>query len=76
MDLEQSFLHHLAPTTDSPMALTFSKARGIYLFDPQGNKYLDMFCAVGTSILGYNNYNVNKSVINNIKKDKTNPVKY
>ena len=27
-----------------------------------------MFCAVGTSVLGYGNYNVNKSVLKNIKK--------
>ena len=46
----------------------FSKAQDTNVWDLNGNKYLDMFCAVGTSILGYNNYNVNKSVIKNIKK--------
>ena len=46
----------------------FSKAQDTNVWDLNGNKYLDMFCAVGTSILGYNNYNVNKSVISNIKK--------
>ena len=46
----------------------FSKADKINVWDLKGNKLLDMFCAVGTSILGYNNFNVNKSVIKNIKK--------
>ena len=46
----------------------FSKADKINVWDLNGNKFLDMFCAVGTSILGYNNFNVNNSVINNIKK--------
>ena len=44
----------------------YSKAKKIYVWDLKGIKYLDMFCAVGTSILGYNNEKVNKSVIKNI----------
>mgnify|MGYP005990097087 CR=1 FL=1 len=46
----------------------FSKANKIHLWDIKGDKYLDMFCAVGTSILGYNNDKVNKSIINCINK--------
>lgn len=45
----------------------FSKAKETSLWDLKGDKYLDMFCAVGTSILGYSNYKVNKSVSNNIR---------
>ena len=46
----------------------FDKAKKIDVWDLKGNKYLDMFCAVGTSVLGYGNDNVNKSVLKNIKK--------
>ncbi len=46
----------------------FSKAKDIHVWDLKGEKYLDMFCAVGTSILGYSNKNVKKSVIKNINK--------
>ncbi|MDB3938902.1 aminotransferase class III-fold pyridoxal phosphate-dependent enzyme [Candidatus Pelagibacter sp.] len=46
----------------------FSKANKINVWDLKGNKYLDMFCAVGTSILGYNNKRVNKLVLKNINK--------
>jgi len=46
----------------------FTKAKEINVWDLNGNKYLDMFCAVGTSILGYSNEKVNKSVSNNINK--------
>jgi glutamate-1-semialdehyde 2,1-aminomutase len=46
----------------------FSKAEKINVWDLKGNKFLDMFCAVGTSILGYSNENVNASVLSNIKK--------
>ena len=46
----------------------FSKASKINVWDLKGDKYLDMFCAVGTSVLGYSNEIVNKSVIKNIHK--------
>ena len=46
----------------------FDKAKKIDVWDLKGNKYLDMFCAVGTSVLGYSNDNVNKSVLKNIAK--------
>ena len=46
----------------------FSKAKETNVWDLNGNKYLDMFCAVGTSILGYSNYKINKSVSDNISK--------
>ena len=44
----------------------FIKAKDIHVWDLKGNKYLDMLCAVGTSILGYSNDKINKSVQNNI----------
>ncbi len=46
----------------------FDKSKNIYVWDLKGKKYLDMFCAVGTSVLGYSNDYVNKSVLENIKK--------
>ncbi len=46
----------------------FSKGKKTFLWDMEGNKYLDMFCAVGTNVLGYSNDVVNKSVKNNINK--------
>ena len=46
----------------------FTKAKKINVWDLKGDKYLDMFCAVGTSILGYSNDKVTKSVHKNINK--------
>ena len=46
----------------------FIKAKDINVWDLKRDKYLDMFCAVGTSILGYSNEKVNKSVTENIHK--------
>ncbi len=44
----------------------FTKAKKINVWGLKNEKYLDMFCAVGTSVLGYSNEKVNKSVIKNI----------
>ena len=46
----------------------FSKAKEIYVWDLKGKRYLDMYCAVGTSVLGYSNSRINKSVLKNIGK--------
>ena len=46
----------------------FTKASKINIWDLKGNKFLDMFFAVGTSILGYKNNNIDKSVLKNINK--------
>ena len=40
----------------------FSKAKDSYVWDLESKKYLDMFCAVGTNILGYSNLNINRLV--------------
>ena len=44
----------------------FSKAKDSFVWDLKGIKYLDMFCAVGTNVLGYSNLNINKSVLKKI----------
>tara|TARA_Y100000768_G_scaffold387080_1_gene377189 strand:+ start:3390 stop:4706 length:1317 start_codon:yes stop_codon:yes gene_type:complete len=45
----------------------FNKAKDTNVWDLNGVKYLDMFCAVGTSVLGYSNIKVNKSISEVIK---------
>ena len=46
----------------------FTKAKKINVWDLKGDKYLDMFCAVGTSVLGYGNVKVTNSILKNINK--------
>ena len=45
----------------------FKKAKETFLWDLKNIKYLDMFCAVGTSILGYSNSRIINNVNKNIK---------
>ena len=46
----------------------FSKSKKIFLWDLDGNKYMDFIFAVGTNLLGYSNSKINNSVIDSIKK--------
>jgi len=46
----------------------FYKSKDCYLWDIDGNKYIDMLFAVGTNTLGYANKEIDNFVINYIKK--------
>jgi len=48
--------------------LTLVKGKGVYLFDDTGNKYLDLMSNYGVNIFGYNNAQINKAIINQIKR--------
>ncbi|MHA7856485.1 MAG: aminotransferase class III-fold pyridoxal phosphate-dependent enzyme [Henriciella sp.] len=46
----------------------FSKAEGAYLWDADGNKYLDFMCAYGPNLLGYADPRVNEVAIAQLAK--------
>jgi glutamate-1-semialdehyde 2,1-aminomutase len=46
----------------------YSKSKNTFLWDLEGKKYLDMYCAVGTSILGYANNKINYDIQKVLKK--------
>ena len=46
----------------------FSKAEGAYLWDADGNKYLDFMCAYGPNLLGYADPRINKVAIAQLEK--------
>lgn len=41
---------------------------GCYIYDVDGNKFIDYMCALGPITVGYNNPKVNEAVINQVKK--------
>lgn len=49
----QLFFDHLAQTTDFPMAVEVSHAEGVYLYGPQGERYLDLISGIGVSNVGH-----------------------
>lgn len=42
--------------------------KGCYIYDVDGNKFIDYMCALGPITVGYNNPKVNKAVMNQVKK--------
>lgn len=53
MTNRQLFFEHLAQTSNFPLALEFTKAEGIYLFDSKGGKYIDLISGIGVSNIGH-----------------------
>jgi len=49
----QLFLRHLAQTSDSPYMLEVERAEGIYLFGPDGKRYVDIVSGVSVSNIGH-----------------------
>lgn len=58
----QLFLQHNAQTSTSPLLLEFVKAKGIYLFDSEGKKYMDLIAGIGVSNVGHCHDDVVKAV--------------
>jgi len=48
-----SFFKHQAPTTPFPLALEIERAQGVYLYGPQGERYMDFISGVGVSNIGH-----------------------
>lgn len=44
------------------------RGEGCYVWDVDGNKYIDFICALGPITVGYNNKKVNDAVINQLQK--------
>ncbi|WP_316831080.1 aspartate aminotransferase family protein [Pedobacter aquatilis] len=60
----QLFLQHNAQTSPEPLMLEFVKARGVYIYDAQGKKHLDLIAGIGVSNVGH----CHPAVVNAIKE--------
>ena len=53
MNQRKIFFDHLAQTSDIPLALEIDYAKGSYIFDKHGKKYLDFISGIGVSNIGH-----------------------
>jgi acetylornithine/succinyldiaminopimelate/putrescine aminotransferase len=53
MNLRHLFLEHIAQTSDAPMALEISKAKGNYLYDTLGKQYIDLIGGISVCNIGH-----------------------
>lgn len=49
----------------------FSKAKGAYIWDADGNRYLDFMCAYGPNLLGYGDERVNGAAVRQLAEGDT-----
>ncbi|WP_165953188.1 aspartate aminotransferase family protein [Pedobacter changchengzhani] len=49
----QLFLQHNAQTSPEPLMLEFVRAKGVYIYDAEGKKHLDLIAGIGVSNVGH-----------------------
>ncbi len=64
----QLFFEHLAQTSPFPLALEIDRAEGMYLYDRQGKKYLDLISGIAVSNMGHGNPLINQAVKEQVDK--------
>jgi acetylornithine/succinyldiaminopimelate/putrescine aminotransferase len=62
MNNRNLFLAHLAQTTDFPLAIEVVKAEGVYLYGPNGERYLDLISGIGVSNVGHRHPEVTAAI--------------
>lgn len=55
MILRQRFLQHVGQTSPSPMMIEVERAEGIFLYTPEGEKFVDLVSGVSVSNVGHGN---------------------
>lgn len=68
MNNRQLFLSHLAQTTDFPLMIEVEKAEGIYLYGPNGEKYIDLISGIGVSNVGHRHPKVLQAIQEQLDK--------
>tara|TARA_R110001592_G_scaffold359340_3_gene665729 strand:+ start:92951 stop:94123 length:1173 start_codon:yes stop_codon:yes gene_type:complete len=61
-------MNHLAQTSPFPINLQIEKAKGIYLYTNQGEKYMDLISGVGVNNIGHSDNRVIKAIHRQSKK--------
>ncbi|MEI8278287.1 MAG: aspartate aminotransferase family protein [Bacteroidota bacterium] len=64
MNIRQLFQQHIAPTSDTPIGLHIVSASGNYLYDADGNKFLDLIGGISVCNIGHKHH----AVVSAIKK--------
>ena len=58
----QRFLQHVAQTSDFPLGIEIEKAKGVYMYSPDGKSYIDLISWIGVSNIGHCHPKVIKAV--------------
>ena len=64
----EDFFKYQAQTSPHPLAMEISHAKGSYIYDTSGNKYLDFVAGVSACSLGHQNERVNNAIKDQLDK--------
>lgn len=64
----QLFLQHLAQTTHFPLMLEIERAEGVYMYSPEGKKYIDLISGIGVSNVGHRHPKVVEAIKQQLDK--------
>ncbi|MFA8434678.1 MAG: aspartate aminotransferase family protein [Marinifilaceae bacterium] len=64
----QLFLQHVGQCSDFPLAIEIERAEGVYMYSPEGKKYLDLISGVSVSNLGHGHPRVKQAVKDQVDK--------
>ena len=62
------FLNQLAQTSPHPFMISVERAEGVYLFSPEGRKYIDMISGIAVSNIGHRHPKVVKAIKDQVDK--------
>ncbi len=63
-NLRRMFLEHVGQTSDAPMMLEVERAEGVWLYGPDGKKWIDLISGVSVSNIGHGNKAVIDAICN------------
>ncbi len=66
--MSNTFHQNLAQTTPYPFGIKVDHAKGSYLYDKDGNSYIDLISGIGVSVLGHGNQAVINAIKNQVDK--------
>ncbi|MEG1649207.1 MAG: aminotransferase class III-fold pyridoxal phosphate-dependent enzyme, partial [Rikenellaceae bacterium] len=62
------FIRFLGQTSPTPLAIEIERAEGIYLYSPNGKRYIDLISGVSVSNVGHSNPYIVNAVCEQAKK--------
>lgn len=69
MDFDKdTFLHRLAQTSPHPFGIAVERAEGIYLYSPDGTRYMDMIAGIAVTNIGHRHPKVVQAIKDQVDK--------
>lgn len=66
--MSNTFHDNLAQTTPYPFGIKISHAKGSYIYDTNGNSYIDLISGIGVSAFGHGNEAIVEAIKNQVDK--------